>query len=165
MGLTYLLDVTHNITCCTLLFIIASVDITPKGNNTGIECPGDILSYTCSIKSNNNYIHLIWRVTFPDNTTISIIFDEDSEINITGNFISTRLEFSNNSYIESTLEFTIQDNDIFLYNNKMVLIWCGIGDIENDSVTAVVNYPSRKLCHAYEIKCCNCIIIYSSSSI
>ncbi len=128
--------------CYIYYLCIASVSIFPLQRVTSrndIECPGDIISYNCSIQSNSETVHLIWRVTLPGRIPINITYDSTSTLNDVDNlksFISTSLDsLISDEYIESTLWVIVQ---VDIPANQTELE-CITGDLGIDSVSIFVN--------------------------
>ncbi len=73
-----------------------------------IACPGDTISYNCSISESLN---LVWSVTIPGSTPLSIMYDSTSMLNSIDNLdvgVSTMLtQYRSDDYIESIIVFTV----------------------------------------------------------
>ncbi len=97
-----------------------------------IDCPGDTLSYNCSILSNSENINLMWHVTFPGSEPLSISYNVISVPNVKSNLamnISTILTgFRRDQYIESILVFTLSRG--FQMNGTK--LECNITDLDNE---------------------------------
>ncbi len=114
-------------------FSLASVSLNLFERNImrpDIDCPGDTISYNCSIQSNSETVHLMWSVTLPGSTPLSIIYDNTSVINSMDNLamgVSTVLtQYRRDEYIESMIILNIlgcNDSDLL----------CSIGDLESMS--------------------------------
>ena len=121
----------------------ASINLTLLEQNTlreDIDCPGDTVSYNCSILSNSENVHLYWNVTFPGLMPISIFYDNTSNVNIMDywpmNISSILLDYRRGEYIESIIVLTVLQN--FSMNGTELI--CGITDLINESV--IVLYDS-----------------------
>ena len=99
-----------------LCFIyVADVDLTLVEQNfarNDINCPGDTISYRCSVVSNSETVQLTWRVTLPGMMPVNITYDNTSISNtvdtVFGNNITTILtNFTVDTYIESRIVFTV----------------------------------------------------------
>ena len=109
-----------------------------------IDCPGDIISYNCTVESNTEALHLTWTVTFLDFTTISITYNSTSELNQINNLdmnITSTLISVTDEHLESLLMLTlVKDVDM-----DGILVECSIRDIfldtnlDNNSVFVEVN--------------------------
>lgn len=98
-----------------------------------IDCPGDSVTYNCSIVSNTEYLHLIWTVIFPDEMPVTVIYDglslvgnvNNLDYNITSTLITIREE-----YIESIIKINLLSN----VSQDNSLIECSIEDLANESM-------------------------------
>ena len=112
-----------------------------------IYCPGDTISYNCSITSNTETPHLIWSVTLPGLTPISFTYDSTSalndihylDMNITVtltklNTIATT-QFVNEEFIESIIVITVLKN-VSMNGTELE---CSITDLGSDSAVVFVN--------------------------
>ena len=106
-------------------------------SSPGIDCPGDTISYNCSILSNSETLHLTWCVTFPGLVPINMTYDSSSNVSILdylGMNISTTLTAYNRSsgYIESIITLTV------LTDVNGTELECSISDLDNDIITTLV---------------------------
>ena len=120
-----------------------------------IYCPGDTVSYNCSIISNTETPHLNWKVTFPGLMPISFTYNSssslykvdslDMNISVTlTDFTTTNLtEYVNVEYVESILTLTILKN---IAMNKTKLE-CGIVNLHSDTVTVLINTSGMYVAH------------------
>ena len=125
---------------------VANVKINPLQRKTEIECPGDTISYNCSIQSNSEALHLTWQVVLPEQSSINITHYENTSIirdlNNLSSFINTTLtEFNSDQYIESILVLTVVANVPI----NQTQLNCIIDNIGNDTVQVFVN-KSGKIC-------------------
>ena len=110
-----------------------------------IECPGDTISYICSVMSNSERVQLTWRVTLPGGMTANIIYDNTSIINtmvdIGINSIATTLiSYTRNENIESTIVFTVlADVDL-----NVTMLECISEDLGSDSDTIFVDFAGAE---------------------
>ncbi len=108
------------------------------------DCPGDTISYNCSILSNSENITLEWSLVKSnfDQDLIFSEFDAGSTLNeprSSGPAISFILtEYVVDEYIESILDFTVGTNST-IYIINLTLITCGISDLATASVDLIVN--------------------------
>lgn len=128
----------------TLPFVsyIATVSLSLLQRNVSrqdIDCPGDVISYNCSIVSNSENVHLTWRVTLPGDMPFNVTYDRFSTINSIGsidNVLQTTLtRFISDTYIESMLEFVLSSN-IALNQTKLE---CLIEELDSSTVIVFVN--------------------------
>ena len=111
-----------------------------------IECPGDMISYTCSVMSNSEMVQLTWHVTLPGGITANITYDNTSILNtadnigINNNIITTLTRYTSDEYIESTIVFTVlADVDL-----NMTLLECTSEDLNSDFDTIFVETAGAK---------------------
>ena len=95
----------------------ASVNLTLLSQNSArpdIDCPGDTISYNCSIESNTTNLHLTWNIILPDLSSESITYDNDSVVNNLDSLplsINTLLsKYVSGQYIESIIFFMVIRN-------------------------------------------------------
>ena len=102
-----------------LLSNIATVNITSLQRNISraeMNCPGDIISYQCSIFTNSEFPSLTWTVTLPGKMPLMITYNKNHtlhnvNVNSLMNFItSTLVAFTNDTFINSVLEVKLQEN-------------------------------------------------------
>ena len=105
-----------------------------------INCPGDKISYRCSVMSNSETVQLTWLVTLPgmmpanityDNTSIPNTVNSDLGYNIT----TTLTNFTVDMYISSTIVFTML-RDVVLNGTELA---CISEDLDDDSTVVFVN--------------------------
>ncbi len=123
----------------TFIFITASVILDEFSRSADIECPGDTISYNCSILSNSEAVHLVWRITFPDTMPISITYDNESILDdidyLRQDTSSILTTYRSDEYIESILIFTLITIDIL----NGTEVECKIGDLDEMTVTLFIN--------------------------
>ena len=97
------------------------------------DCPGDTISYNCSINSNSKDLHLTWRVNFPDRAPIQIMYDNSSALNRTDhldrNISTTLTKYIANEYIESVITLTVLRS----VGMRSVRLECSGRDLNNQS--------------------------------
>ncbi len=115
-----------------------SLELTSTGEKS-IDCLGDIISYSCSIFSNSETLHLIWRVSLPGLLPINIPYNMTSNLNLVEFFphnISAGLtEYRKNMYIQSSINFKLSKN-IDLDGTQLE---CGIASLSTESVRLTVS--------------------------
>ena len=126
--------------------LAASVSINPLEHNISrdsIVCPGDTLSYNCSIKSNSETLHLTWHVTAPEQMPVNITyFNHTDDIESLNNYITTTVtDFSRDEFIHSTLEIRIQEG----ISIDQIVLECSIGVLGDDNTTVLINTSSKYL--------------------
>ncbi len=114
-------------------FFIASLSLKlPK--RPDIDCPGDTLSYNCSILSNSENSTLVWSLILPGFDNVYSIFGAEStvdEFHSSGPAITFRLtEYVDGEYIESILTFTVGRH--FTVNRTSIT--CEIPDLATENV-------------------------------
>ncbi len=118
---------------------IASVEIIPTVSSDDIECPGDILSYNCSIQSNSERVQLTWRVTLPGDITLNLTFYAISNLTSLNGYIATAATSMSDEYIESILWVTLQP-DILM---DQITLECLTESLENATAFVNVNTSSE----------------------
>lgn len=102
-----------------------------------IDCPGEIITYYCSIVSNTENLLLTWNIDFPGNTSLTITYDgsfSNGTVNDLGWNVSTTLTNYSEDYVESKLEITLlRDFDI-----RGTKVECSIEDLDIEIVTVDV---------------------------
>ena len=113
-----------------------------------IYCPGDTVSYNCSIISHTEAPQLDWKVTFPGLMPISFTYNSSSSLykidNLDMNISVTLTDFIttnllNEIYMESVLTLTVFKN-ITMNNTKLE---CSIADLQSVTVTVFINTSGR----------------------
>ena len=99
---------------CYVLPFSGFVSLIPHERNTSgheIDCPGDTLSYNCSIQSNSEMLNLTWKVITPGQRSVNITYDASSElgqVTTLNDFTVTSLtEYTVDESISSILEITV----------------------------------------------------------
>ncbi len=67
-----------------IFFVEATVNLDILERNItrpNIDCPGDTLSYNCSVVMNTDRVDLTWIITLPGQIPISITYDDTSVLN------------------------------------------------------------------------------------
>ena len=83
-----------------------------------IDCPGDTISYNCSVESNSETVELTWIITLPNEfAPINITYNSTSLLNQRDQLDiyvnSTLTEYTHDQYIETLITFTLfEDVDI-----------------------------------------------------
>ena len=115
---------TNTLNACNF-FYSASVSLYLLERNkkfTDIDCPGDTLTYNCSIPSNSESIQLIWNITQPGKMPIGITYNSTSILNnidyLDANISTLLTEYREEEYIESVLTLTILSD--FILNGTIV---------------------------------------------
>ncbi len=106
-----------------------------------IECPGDIVSYNCSIQSNSEMVHLTWHVTLPGQMPVNITYYGMSynRTNLSS-YISTYLTgFRSDEFIHSTLEVTVHPD----IPTDQIILQCSIDNLANDTTIVLINTSSE----------------------
>ena len=125
---------------CLLILRIATVVLDSLASTKELEeidCPGDTLSYNCSIQSNTETLHLTWTVEIPDLPPIGITYDNTTSVgseSLLDMNITTSLVALREGYIQSDITLVILD----AYMNGTVLR-CSIADLNSDMEKISVN--------------------------
>lgn len=104
-----------------------------------IECPGDTIPYNCSIRSNSETVHLIWRVTIPGQMPMTSTYDGTSTLNnkdsLGASTTTVLTRYTSQAYIESILTFSVLKN----VSLNSTTIECSSEGLDNDTQTVFVN--------------------------
>ena len=118
-----------------------------------IYCPGDTISYNCSIVSNTETPHLIWSVILPGLTPINLTYDSTSNPNtishidmnisatLTELITTATTEFVNKVYIESIIVITVLKN-VTMNGTKLE---CSILNLDAKSTILFVNTSGKRV--------------------
>ena len=127
---------------------IASVTIVPFDRNVSrsdIECPGDTLSYQCSIQSNSESVRLNWQIFFPGENSVNITYDNSSmanQLHFLGRGITTVLSrYIADVLVESILMLTVL-RDVDIMNGT--IIECSSGDLDSLMINVYVNTSGER---------------------
>ena len=84
-------------------------------------------------------MHLVWRVTLPNQSPLNITYDSSSvlyAVNNLNHFIDASLiRFDSDEYVESTLRIILQSN----ISADQTKLECIVNNLGNDSVSVSVN--------------------------
>ena len=108
----------------------------PLDRRKEIDCPGDIISYNCSIESNSEEIQLTWRVTIPEQMPVEITYSNlSTSATPLTSYISTSVTgFQSEQYIHSYLEITVHLNI-----PTEIMLECFMTDLGNDTEIVLIN--------------------------
>lgn len=119
--------------------VSAIVTVERIASSDNIDCAGEIIHYKCSIKTNSERMHLIWKVTVPGQLPLVIRYDNISDLgreDHINSFINTSLvQYGHDEYIESVLIFKVQTN---VSTGNQTLLECMIIDLENESIIVLI---------------------------
>ena len=124
-----------------LIAIAKIIPLEPIMSREDILCPLDIIPFNCSIDSNSEVIHLMWRVLIPGEFQINITYsDVTDELTNLSSYITTVLtDFKSDEYIFSTLEISVFSG----IPTDKIMLECSIGNLANDSTTVFINTSSK----------------------
>ena len=111
---------------------------------SNIDCPEDTLSFTCSIRSNYDALHLVWHVIFPGNNIVLYKrYDGTSVFNSTDilgmNISTTLVAYEFGSYIKSHITLTVLRS----FNIDGTQLQCGTTGFDfQNNITIDVNSAS-----------------------
>ena len=101
-----------------------------------IDCPSDVISYKCEIRSNHEEIHLIWKITSPEVQPIMIQYNSTSNQSVIDDLgmgiTSVLTHYINEEYIESLL--VIRNNIVGV---KEIHLECLITDLSTAEKTVI----------------------------
>ena len=119
---------------------MATLTLLSRNNSREeIECPGDTISYVCSVQSNSETVQLKWLVTFPGLDTITFLHvnasDEGMVEYLNMNISSTLIEYRSDEFIESEIVLTVLQN----ISMNGTILECQSEHLANQSVIVNVN--------------------------
>ena len=125
---------------CAYLALVTLKLVDSVMISSDIDCPGDTLTYNCSIESNSETLHLTWNITFPEEMPIYFTFNSTSILftwhgwnNIGVSAILTG--YIDQEYVNSTIIFTIMNN-VTLDGTELE---CSITDLGNEITILYIN--------------------------
>ena len=132
--------------CCCIPSLIATVSIIfLEKNSTSdmIDCPGDTITYSCSIISNTEDLHLQWSVNFVNLATSEILYNTTSSLGVIlqddlNPTVSSSLISYGSGYVESILTLTLTGIDT---NGSFVE--CSIDDLDIDYIIVVTKSSGK----------------------
>ena len=129
-------------------YYVASVSLTPLQHvesREDISCPGDSMSFNCSIESNSENIVLEWHVNIHGQIPINITYNRNSSANsvsMLNRYINSSLgQYVEDQYIDSTLGISVLPFE----SPVMLTIQCSIDQLDNDTKDVLIN-SSCKSC-------------------
>ena len=112
-------------------------------SRSDIECPGDTISYRCTVQSNSEMVQLSWMVTFPGEETITMLYTNDSEWNVVVyfdmHFTTVLTEYTIDELIVSELELTVLQN----VSMNGTVLECTSEDLGSENDTVYVNTSGK----------------------
>ena len=108
-----------------------------------VDCPGDTISYRCTIMSDNDTIELTWRVTLPGMMPINIAYDnildipDATDTDLVTGITATLTNSTDEGYIESVIMFTVF-GDVELNGTELE---CIADELDDDYTEVLVNTP------------------------
>ena len=136
----------HSLLLIDCLFFVshpANVYLGFLGNEMkleAIDCPGDTVSYNCSIESNTEDLHLVWTVEFPDPFEIlEMVYTDDplvhlGDVDLLDMDVSTILVETREGFIHSNITLTVLNASM-----NGTIVKCSIADLDSDDVTIFIN--------------------------
>lgn len=122
-----------------IVAIILLTTLACSFSRTDIDCPGDSITYRCSIQSNSEMVQLMWLVTLPGQETITMLFVDGSYINITSyigmNITTILTQYTMDESIESEITLTLLRN----VSMNGTLVECKSEDLGREAETLYVN--------------------------
>ena len=118
-----------------------------------------MISYKCSLMSNSESVHLIWRVISPNLTSVNITYDINSTAHIKDylplNIYTILTKYERDQCIESVLVLTIMKYE----NLNGTQIECAITDLDQMSETVRVQTGGKLLEQWHIIGHCRSLIL------
>ena len=104
---------------------LAYLELSPSGErNEDIDCPGDKISYYCSVEIASSDAYIKWVVVLPDNEPVTITHNSSSPGNISdgpnNTISSTRSTFGRNEYLGSMLTIDMLAMDPAALNGTFI---------------------------------------------
>ena len=121
--------------------VCTSVDLRLLENSmsrSDIDCPGDTISYNCTVQSSSPSLHLKWIVSFFEGETREVLYNNRSTLNNqTVLDFNTRISLvsSERGYLESVIVFTVATG-VILNGTELE---CRIDNIDSETDTVSVN--------------------------
>ncbi len=110
-----------------------------------IDCPGDTVSYNCSILTNSETVQLEWRITLPGSILLLSMYDNPASLNNIDNLamgVDTILtQYRSDTYIESIIIFTVLMGITFNQSN----LQCRSANLDSMSTIVFVNTSGIKI--------------------
>ena len=139
------LTVTHFDSDILVFVVLQFLSILPTGTavlyeeyrRKLIDCPGDVTSYKCEIRSNSEEVHLIWKITLPGVQPIMIQYNSTSNQSVIDDLgmgiTSVLTHYITDEYIESLL--VIRNNIVNNFGVDEIHMECIIADISTAEKT------------------------------
>lgn len=147
------------------MFVIAAtvnlVLLEQEKMSTEIDCPGDTITFNCSIESNTEDLHLVWTLTFPKMLPFEVLYDgtnltfdavDDNEMNVTTSLLNYDIL---DGYIESVITLTVLDANVSMDGTA---VECSIADLDYKNITLLINTSGislaktqRNLCTKFQL--------------
>ena len=113
--------------------------LQPNVSRMDIMCPGDMISYRCSVYSNSENVQLMWLVTLPQENSVMILYNNLSDVNSVNHLsvgITSKLtQFTNDQFITSELELSVLRG----VSRNGTLIECTSEGLDSESQVVFVN--------------------------
>ena len=117
-----------------------------------IDCPGDVISYKCEIRSNSEEVHLIWNITSPGVQPIMIQYNSSSNQSVIDDFgigiSSIVTQYITDEYIESFLFINVMNNSL-----NTIHLECLIANLSIARKTVLLRVSGMCITHS------NCIFV------
>lgn len=111
-----------------------------------IDCPGDTISYFCSILSNSENVELTWTITLPERQPISLTFNNSSVLDIGGISIVVSLtNYTRGAGLDSVITLTVLRNA----SVNGTEIECGSANLDNETVIVFINTSGMIMSYSY----------------
>ncbi len=103
------------------------------------NCPGDAISYNCSVFQNSEEVYLTWTITLPERTPIRITYDNLSIINSLDYLDSTDyFSFESMDYMNEENVSMQESVDIFDMSISTILTDYVVGEYIESVVTLTI---------------------------
>ena len=141
------------LTVFLVIIFVGNVTLLPLErlvSRNDIECPGDVIPYTCSVQSNSENIMLMWLITFPGQATLNISYTNFSDTATTDlgmNVTTVVTDNERGDFLVSLLEIMVLQN----VSMNGTQIECRGEDLDREVATVHVNTSGLLFLSVFEM--------------
>ena len=110
-----------------IMVYLANVTLERRLGSTDMVCPGDTISFTCSIYSNSENLELVWTVTLPGSQPVTVTYNNSFPIDMSN---LPNVNFSMLTFFEQGVRADIEITFTNSINGSDVT--CGTGNLTDD---------------------------------